>query len=96
MNDDHTGGMHLDVLLEDEFSEFVVDDLDPDIVVGAFKESIRVGIDSRDGSVDVYLGDLTVGDARDFAAALTRAADAVESGAVMEQGKSWIVTSDEE
>ncbi|MFB6133279.1 MAG: hypothetical protein ABEJ44_07770 [Halanaeroarchaeum sp.] len=95
MTDEHTGGMHLDVLVEDEFSEVVVDDRDPDVVVGAFIDAVRVGIDARDGSVDVYLGDLTVGDARAFASALTNAADAVEEGAVAEQGKSWTVSGED-
>ncbi|MFB6093808.1 MAG: hypothetical protein ABEJ77_02575 [Halanaeroarchaeum sp.] len=83
------GEMHLDVLVEDEFSRFVADGLDPELVVGAYNDRINLGIDSRDGSVDVYLGDLDPECARDLAAALEAAADAIESGAT--QSQTWSV-----
>ncbi|WP_259519034.1 hypothetical protein [Halanaeroarchaeum sp. HSR-CO] len=95
MSDEHSGaGMHLDVLLEDQYSKFVADGLEPDIVVGAFKDKINLGIDARDGSVDVFLGNLSTEDARDLAAALTAAADAVESSTVEGGGQSWTISSD--
>lgn len=86
--------MHLDVLLEDEFSKFVADGLRPDIVVGAYRDRINLGIDARDGSVDVYLGNLGVDDARALARVLLEAAEAVESSSVDERGRSWTVPND--
>lgn len=95
MSGEHTStGMHLDVLLEDQFSKFVADGLEPDIVVGAFKDRINLGIDSRDGSVDVFLGNLSAEEARTLADALSAAADVVESGTVAEGGQSWTISSD--
>ncbi|MFW6003079.1 MAG: hypothetical protein ACOCPT_01500 [Halanaeroarchaeum sp.] len=97
MSDEHTDeGMHLDVLLEDQYSKFVADGLEPDIVVGAFKDRINLGIDARDGSVDVFLGNLSSDTARALAAALTAAADAVESSSVAKGGQSWTISSERE
>jgi hypothetical protein len=87
--------MHLDVLVEDQFSKFVADDLDPDLVVGAFKDRINLGIDSRDGTVDVYVGNLSPEDARSLADALLSAATAVETSTVDEGGQSWTVDEPE-
>lgn len=85
------GGPHLDVLLEDEFSQFVADGLVPDVVVGAYKDRINLGIDSRDGSVDIYLGNLSADEARALAALLEGAADAVESGPLGAEGQTWVL-----
>jgi hypothetical protein len=96
MSDGHgERGMHLDVLVEDQFSKFVADDLDPDLVVGAFKDRINLGIDSRDGTVDVYVGNLSPEDARSLADALLSAATAVETSTVDEGGQSWTVDEPE-
>ncbi|MFB6069419.1 MAG: hypothetical protein ABEJ76_00225 [Halanaeroarchaeum sp.] len=96
MSDDRDDtGPHLDVLVEDEFSRFVADDLSPDVVVGAFKDRINVGIDSRDGTVDVYLGNLSPASARAFAALLEEAADAVESDSA-DDGRTWVLADTEE
>ncbi|MFB6081593.1 MAG: hypothetical protein ABEJ67_02110 [Halanaeroarchaeum sp.] len=92
-DDDHS---HLDVLVEDRFSRFVADGLTPDIVVGGFKTHVTLGIDSRDGSVDVYLGNLSADDARALADALSAAADAIESGALDDHGRTWEVEVAEE
>lgn len=92
MTEDHGArGMHLDVLVEDQFSKFVADGLQPDLVVGAFKDRINLGIDSRDGTVDVYVGNLSPDDARALADALVTAATAVESSTVDEGGQSWTI-----
>ncbi|WP_050047777.1 hypothetical protein [Halanaeroarchaeum sulfurireducens] len=95
MGETHSG-MHLDVLVEDQFSKFVADGLDPDIVVGAFKRRINLGIDSRDGSVDIYLGNLSADDARRLATALTAAADAIDDESVDEGGQTWVVGTDDD
>lgn len=87
--------MHLDVLVEDQFSKFVADGLHPDLVVGAYKDRITLGIDSRDGSVDVYLGNLSAAHARDLATALTSAADAVEESTGAEGGRTWTIGDDD-
>ena len=92
MSEDHgPRGMHLDVLVEDQFSKFVADGLKPDLVVGAFKDRINLGIDSRDGTVDVYVGNLSPEDARALADALVTAATAVETSTVDEGGQSWTI-----
>ena len=97
MSEDHDEDrMHLDVLLEDQFSKFVADGLHSDLLVGAFKDRINLGIDSRDGSVDIYLGNLSAEDARALATALDAAATAVEQGTVEDSGETWLVGDGED
>lgn len=88
MSDD---GPHLDILVEDEFSRFVADGLEPDVVVGAFTDTITLGIDSRDGTVDIFLGNLSPTDARTLASMLSEAADVVEETGVDGSSRTWVL-----
>ena len=72
------GHPHLDVLFEDEFSRFVADGLSPTVVVNAAPGHINLGLQSADGSVDVFLSGLSVSDARSLKDAIDQAIDSVE------------------
>jgi len=91
MSDD---GPHLDILVEDEFSRFVADGLDPEVVVGAFTDSITLGIDSRDGTVDIFLGNLSPVAARTLAAMLSDAADRVEDTELAGESRTWLLSEE--
>lgn len=71
---------HLDVLFEDEFSRFVADGLRPEVVVNVSPDRINLGIRSADGSVDVFLGGLSVSEATSLKNAIEAGIDAVEEG----------------
>ena len=76
---------HLDVLFEDEFSRFVADGLKPEIVVNASADRINLGVRSQEGTVDVFVGDLSASEAESLADTLKRAAsdrsgDGVDGG----------------
>ena len=69
---------HLDVLFEDEFSRFVADGLSPTVVVNAAPGRINLGLRSADESVDVFLGGLSVAEARSLRDAIDDAIETVE------------------
>lgn len=73
-------GPHLDVLFQDEFSQFVADGLSPDVVVHASENRIAVGLRSADETVDVFLGDISPEAARSLADSLEKAAAISENG----------------
>ena len=86
---------HLDVLFEDEFSRFVADGLDPEVVVNAYRDRINLGLRSADGAVDVFLGNLSPAQAASIGEALQSAAEAVEQGTCDEAGRTWSVIESE-
>ena len=82
---------HLDVLFEDQFSRFVADGLEPSVVVNAYRDRINLGLRSADETVDVFLGGLSVDEARSLGTALLESAEAVEYGRCDDSGQTWSV-----
>ncbi|MFB6086413.1 MAG: hypothetical protein ABEJ84_06355 [Halodesulfurarchaeum sp.] len=68
----------LDVLFEDEFSRFVADGLRPEVVMNVSPDRINLGIRSADGSADVFLGGLSVSEARSLKATIETVIETVE------------------
>ena len=85
------GHPHLDVLFEDQFSRFVADGLEPEVVVNAYRDRINLGVRSADETVDVFLGGLSAEQARSLGTALVAAAESVEQGTCQESGQTWAV-----
>lgn len=82
---------HLDVLVEDQFSRFVADGLEPSVVVNAYRDRINLGLRSADETVDVFLGGLSAAEARSLGTALVDAAEAVDHGRCDDAGQTWSV-----
>jgi hypothetical protein len=79
---------HLDVLFEDEFSRFVADGLSPTLVVNVSPERINLGLRAADGSVDVFLGGLSVSEAQSLRDSIDEAIDVIEN-----EGGSTTITA---
>lgn len=91
MNEDHEDEhMHLDVLVEDRFSEFVADGLEPTVVVGASAGRVNLGIESDDGAVSIYLGGLSPDAARALGTVLREGAELSGDTATNER-QTWVL-----